>query len=97
MAGEPGQWWPDKLKYLEANYERCKLKVRQNSLYCKLFILEHQTQLEEERRITAKYEIKAVREQLKQAEVCMLVDSICKVLFILTLFSNLAILFTESI
>ncbi|XP_028406850.1 DNA ligase 1-like [Dendronephthya gigantea] len=62
MAGDKDHWWPCKLKYLEANYERCKLKVRQDSLYCKLFILEYQNRLEEERRITLKYEKNAVEE-----------------------------------
>lgn len=70
MAGEQSQyWWPCKLKYLEANYERCKLKVRQDSLYCKLFILEYQNRLEEERRITLKYEKNALGERLQQAKV----------------------------
>ena len=72
MAGERNQWWPCKLKYLEANYERCKLKVRQDSLYCKLFILEYQNRLEEEKRITLKYEKNAVCQRLQQAEVSQL-------------------------
>lgn len=69
MAGCRREWSTDKLKYLEANYESCKLKVRQDSLHCKLFILEYQNRLEEEKRITLKYELKATRQQLKQAEV----------------------------
>lgn len=69
MAGEQSPWWPSKLKYLEANYERCKLKVRQDSLYCKLFILEYQNRLEEEKRITLKYEKKALGERLQKVEV----------------------------
>ncbi len=68
MAGA-SDWWPCELKILEANYERCKLKVRQDSLYCKLFILEYQNRLEEERRITLKYEKKAICQRLQQAEV----------------------------
>ena len=69
MDGEQSHWWPCKLKYLEANYEKCKLKVRQDSLYCKLFILEYQNRLEEEKRITLKYEKKALGERLQQDEV----------------------------
>lgn len=58
-----------KLKYLEANYEKCKLKVRENSLYCRIAILEYHTRIEEEKRITVEYENKAIAQQLKQAQV----------------------------
>ena len=69
MAGKQSEWWSCKLKYLEANYERCKLKVRQDSLYCKMFILENQNRLEEEKRITLKYEKSAACQRLQQVEV----------------------------
>ena len=48
------------------------MKVRQDSLYCKLFILEYQNRLEEEKRITLKYEKNAVYQRLQQAEVSQL-------------------------
>ena len=74
MAGKQNEWRSCKLKYLEANYERCKLKVRQDSLYCKLFILEYQNRLEEEKRITLKYEKNAICQRLQQAEVSLFVN-----------------------
>ena len=70
MADEGScQWWPEKLKLLEANYDKSKLKIRQNSLYCKLSIIQLQNAIEEEKLINQKYEKKAVVERLLAAEV----------------------------
>ena len=64
-----GEWWPDKLKLLEAKYERTKLEIRQSSLFCKLSIVKVQNLIEQEKFITQKYEKKAVARRLINVEV----------------------------
>lgn len=61
--------WPLKLKLLEANYEKSKLKIRESSLYCRLSIIQLKNIVDEEKFITEKYEKKAVAERLLVAKV----------------------------
>ena len=68
-----GEWWPLKLKLLEANYEKSKLKIRESSLYCKLSIIQLQNIVDEEKLITEKYEKKSVAERLLVAKVRLLI------------------------